>query len=417
MIKQCLVLFISIWLSGCESLGKGVVTAFLEKQEELDNRICEIWGAAFAGLKPNLYHHRGKTKVLIIHGVGDHLPGYATEFSEKLAQELNLSVKSSQHKNIKLTNPDNNTEKLGNLRVQRFLNKTRERELLFYELTWSKITAKYKQILAYDNSGEHSFRRTKINDIMKKFSNDTGPDSIIYLGEIQDDILSSFIQSFCWMASGSWEELPENSSNACRAENLSSIESIIDDHYAFVSHSLGSRIIIDGLQKIAEILGSEKQQISKKQQMLALALRHKHLPLYMMSNQLPMLQLGLHLPKVHQQKQAYCHPEGEFYEQRILSKTPIIAFSDPNDLLSYAIPQQFVDKYLDSRLCFEVTNININVANVFDVFGFGEIANPLDAHTGYDTDDRVVGLIAKGIGHNETAEIVKQRCRWTETIN
>jgi len=28
----------------------------------------------------------------------------------------------------------------------------------------------------------------------------------------------------------------------------------------------------------------------------------------------------------------------------------------------------------------------------------------------------VVALIAKGIGNAETAEIVKQRCRWIETI-
>jgi hypothetical protein len=64
-----------------------------------------------------------------------------------------------------------------------------------------------------------------------------------------------------------------------------------------------------------------------------------------------------------------------------------------------------------------VTNININVARVFDVFSLGEVANPLDAHIGYDTDDRVVGLIAKGIGNENTADIVKQRCRWIETID
>ncbi|MDQ7091526.1 MAG: hypothetical protein Q9M50_12985 [Methylococcales bacterium] len=407
-------------LSGCASLGKGVAEAFLEKQAAEDDRLCEIWGAAFEGLKPNLYHSRnGKTKLLMIHGVGDHSPGYATEFAEKLAKELDLSVTSKQHKNIELTSPSNQNKKLGNLRVQRFLDKSKQRELLFYELTWSVITAKHKEILAYDNSGEYSFRRTKLNDIMKKFTNDTAPDPIIYLGESREDILTAFIQSFCWMASGHWDDLPEGSSKACWSESLSSIESILNDHYAFVSHSLGSRIIIDGLQKIAEILGSKdkSQKISEKQKMIALALQHKQLPLYMMSNQLPMLQLGRSLPEVNNQKSAYCQPKGKLYSERMLSKTPIIAFSDPNDLLSYAIPPQFVDKYLDSRLCFEVTNININVANVFDIFGLGKVANPLDAHIGYDTDDRVIGLIARGIGNADTAEIVKERCSWIETID
>jgi hypothetical protein len=45
------------------------------------------------------------------------------------------------------------------------------------------------------------------------------------------------------------------------------------------------------------------------------------------------------------------------------------------------------------------------------------MANPLDAHIGYDTDDRVIALIAKGIGNSNTAKIVKDRCRWVETID
>jgi hypothetical protein len=70
-----------------------------------------------------------------------------------------------------------------------------------------------------------------------------------------------------------------------------------------------------------------------------------------------------------------------------------------DELLSYAIPQQFGQQRLDSRLCAEITNININVAHVIDLFGMGKFANPLTAHTGYDSDDRVVALIANGIVH------------------
>jgi len=128
------------------------------------------------------------------------------------------------------------------------------------------------------------------------------------------------------------------------------------------------------------------------------------------------LQLGRKLPDVSNQKAAYCQPNGEKYNQRMLAKTPIIAFSDPNDLLSYAIPHGFVEKYLDSRLCIDVTNININVATILDAFGLGKFANPIDAHVSYDTDDRVVALIAKGIGNNNTAKVVNDRCRWIETI-
>jgi hypothetical protein len=405
----------SILLSGCSSLGKGVTEALLEKQEAKDTRMCEIWGTNFKGLKPHLSNEKGRMKVLMVHGVGDHKPGYATEFFEKLAKELDLSVTSRSHKNIKLSDSKNPDMPLGNLRINRFLSKDRSQELMLYELTWSEITAKEKEVLAYDNSGEYSFRRTEVNELMKQFSNDTGPDPIIYLGESRKDILLAFTQSFCWMTYGNWDELPSSSEASCE---LPDISAIINDQYAFVSHSLGSRITIDGMEKItSSLLGKDpKGHVSLYQKNVRTELKKKTIPIYMMSNQLPMLQLGRKLPEVSNQHKAYCETGGAHYADRMLTQTPVIAFSDPNDILSYAIPPGFVEKYLDSRLCIDVTNVNINVAFVYDIFGLGQLANPMDAHIGYDTDDRVVALIAKGIGNENTNEMVTERCRWIETI-
>jgi len=403
------LLIVTAQLSGCASLGKGMAEAFLEKQQSADTRLCEIWGKSFKGLSPFLNSKQGKMKVLMVHGVGDHLPGYSTQFVEKLAKELDLPVMSTQYKNITLTSRLDTSKNLGNLRINRLLSKDRSKELLFYELTWSVITAKQKEVLAYDNSGEYSFRRAEVNNMMKKFSNDTGPDPIIYLGESREDIQVSFGQSFCWMTKSSWGDLPDDVTQACSFNDDSAAANIHVDQYAFISHSLGSRIIIDGMQRIASLLDKRDVDFSE-------ALKTKEIPIYMMSNQLPMLQLGRKLPEVNNQKAAYCQPNGEKYNQRMLAKTPIIAFSDPNDLLSYAIPHGFVEKYLDSRLCIDVTNININVATILDAFGLGKFANPIDAHVGYDTDDRVVALIAKGIGNKNTANVVNDRCRWVETI-
>jgi hypothetical protein len=400
-------------LSGCSSLGKGVTEAILEKQEAEDTRMCEVWGSEFEGLKPHLKNSKGKMKVLMVHGVGDHKPGYSTEFFEKLAKELNLSVTTKSHKDIKLSAPEKPDMPLGNLRINRFLNKDRTQELMFYELSWSEITAKEKSVLAYDNSGEYSFRRAEVNDLMKRFSNDTGPDPIIYLGESRKEILNSFSQSFCWMTFGNWDELPQGGIATCE---LPDISAIINDQYAFVSHSLGSRITIDGLQRIVAILENRVKQGDFYQKKITDAMKQKTIPIYMMSNQLPMLQLGRTLPEVSMQEDSYCKAEGDKYLERMVSKTPIIAFSDPNDLLSYALPPGFVEKYIDSRLCTDVTNVNINVAHIYDVFGLGNFANPMDAHIGYDTDDRVIALIAKGIGSEATADLVKERCRWIETI-
>ncbi|MGR9013729.1 MAG: hypothetical protein ACU83U_08805 [Gammaproteobacteria bacterium] len=410
IISSFLLIITTAQLSGCASLGRGMAEAFLEKQQSVDTRICKIWGKSFNGLAPFLGNKQGKMKVLMVHGVGDHSPGYSTQFVEKLAKELDLPAMSTQYKNISLTSRLDSSKNLGNLRINRLLNKDESRELIFYELTWSAITAKQKEILAYDNSGEYSFRRAEVNNLMKKFSNDTGPDPIIYLGDSREDILVSFGQSLCWMTKSNWSDLPDDVKQACSFNDDTTAANVNVDQYAFISHSLGSRIIIDGMQRIASFMDTRDADFAE-------ALKAKAIPIYMMSNQLPMLQLGRKLPEVSNQKAAYCQPEGEKYKQRMLTKTPIIAFSDPNDLLSYAIPHGFVEKYLDSRLCIDVTNININVATIFDAFGLGKLANPIDAHVGYDTDDRVVALIAKGIGNKNTAKIVNDRCQWVETID
>lgn len=415
IIRLCFALVLTLSITACTSFGKGVAEALLEKQEAEDLRLCEIRGQAFTGIMPHLFGLHGKMKVLMVHGVGDHLPGYSTQFFEKLAKELDLTVMAKRYKDIALTDPKNTEKSLGNLRVHRLLNQERDEELLFYELTWSEITAKQKAILSYDNSGEYSFRRAEVNDLMKKFSNDTGPDPIIYLGESRGDILTAFSQSFCWMISKDWQSLPEHTHQFCLF-NDAAVNNLKNDHYAFVSHSLGSRITIDGMQKIASMLGKSSRGDNNASKHLIKALQDMEMPIYMMSNQLPMLQLGRKLPEISGQKDSYCRADGDNYQQRMLRETSIIAFSDPNDLLSYAVPQGFVEKYLDSRLCIDVTNININVATIFDAFGMGKMANPLDAHIGYDTDDRVVALIAKGIGNIHTANIVKQRCNWIELI-
>ena len=419
-----LIPFLAVLLSGCTSFGKGIAEAFLEKQEDQDTRACQIRGEAFPGLEPYVDNEKTTTKVLMVHGVGDRGPGYSTQLMESLAKQLKLDHIGKRTRNFSLTSPMDNSKKLGNLRINRLLNEDQTRELLFYELTWSEITADDKKILAYDNSGEHSFRRADINNMMKKFSNDTGPDPMIYLGNSREDILISFGQSFCWMIAYDWDSLPLKSNQACLPNTDETLRNIKDDHFALITHSLGSRITIDGLQRLAVLFSNidkgvidnrVKDKLKKKEELIE-AMRNIQLPVYMLSNQLPMLQLGRTLPEVTGQTEAYCSADGKKYQERMFSKTNIIAFSDPNDLLSYSLPLDFSEKYLDSRLCVDVTNIDINIAKVIDVFGLGTFANPMVAHIGYDTDERVIALIARGVGNSNTAPIIKERCTSLVTV-
>ncbi|NOR80581.1 MAG: hypothetical protein GQ529_07060, partial [Methyloprofundus sp.] len=350
-----------------------------------------------------------------------HIPGYSTQFQEKLAAELQLPVRSSRYKEIHLVDKNYPELDLGVLRIKRMLNKDQSREMLFYEMTWSAITNPEKEKLKYDTSGAYSFRRADVNQMLKEFSNDTSPDPMIYLGKSKEVILASFRTAFCWMLGHDWNALPDYSDSECHI-GPEAIKYLPSDEYAIVSHSLGSRIVMDGMHSLAQLMAKvEKGELPQIEANLdenfITAFQQKSIPFYLMSNQLPLLEMGEEPPEVVNQQEKYCVVGSENYQQRLVNKTSIIAFSDPNDLLSYAIPQHFAENNLDSRLCAEITNINVNVAHVIDMFGFGKFANPLTAHTGYDSDDRVVALIANGVGGNNTSQVVNDRCVWTEFVD
>jgi hypothetical protein len=130
-------------------------------------------------------------------------------------------------------------------------------------------------------------------------------------------------------------------------------------------------------------------------------------------NQLPLLEAEREGQQVVGQLGAYCGP-GATRPGRFFNWTQLIAFSDPNDIMSYPVPDRFAERYIESRLCPSVTNVTINVAAVNALLGLGEVANPLSAHTGYDADERVGALLARGAGHPGVAPIVAQRCTWRE---
>ncbi len=414
LFSLCLLLV----LSGCASFGEGVATAVLQKDDETDTRMCEISGQRFDGIASKFSENQNHLKVLKIHGVGSHSPGYSTQFMEKLADELELNSRSSHYKEIHLTDPKLPGEKLGVLRIKRLINEDHSKVLIYYELTWSEITDAEKSKLKYDSSGEYSYRRAEVNNLLKQFSNDTGPDPMIYLGESRELILASFRNAFCWMISYNWNEIPEKTSKSCQPLTHAAVKNLADDKYSIVSHSLGSRIVMDGMHSIINNFNEKaKTHKTSMESEFIEGMKKQNISLYMLSNQLPLLQMGSKPTDVTGNQSKYCESDGASYNDRLVQSTKIIAFSDPNDILSYAIPQDFAENAIDSRLCANITNITINVAKEVDLFGFGKFANPLTAHTAYDSDDRVVALIAHGIGNPETTDLVKERCKWIRFVN
>ena len=100
----------------------------------------------------------------------------------------------------------------------------------------------------------------------------------------------------------------------------------------------------------------------------------------------------------------------------MVQETRVVAFSDPNDLFSYAIPAKFLDVHMDSRLCPTLTNVILNIAPATSVLGMGEFANPMTAHLEYDNDERVIALITQGLDREAMAPMILERCDWIEAV-
>jgi len=333
--------------------------------------------------------------------------------AENLARSLALNRVEENYKEFGLSFPGFTDRELGVLRLSRYLNADDSREMVFAELTWDPIIEEEKQGIAFDNSGEYSFRRTPLNNTLKKFVNDTIPDVLMFNGSSRPLIQMSVAQSLCWVMTPTWDELPDGGVQFCKSSDPQH-RTDFDDEYVFITHSLGSRITVDALQWIAET-ATEKAKSDPDLRAVVRRLQEKRFTMFMLSNQLPLLQLGQPPPKVHGRIDDICRPGAPRSDERLFGETHLVAFSDPNDLFSYAIPPRFVDEQMDSRLCPTLTNVILNIAEVGRFLG-GEFANPMTAHTEYDNDQRVIGLIAHGIGTGHTAPIVADRCSWLEVV-
>lgn len=411
-----------LFLGACSGFGRGVTEALLDQSEREDERQCHIDGPASHGLNHLLDAQeiagkasaRRELKVLMVHGVGNQIPGYSGRLTEHLTNALGLTVRSSERKEIELWEPLVSDEPLGQLLIDLYTNPEQTQRLVFYELTWASIIEAEKKKIAFDNATEHSFRRTQLNALMKRFFNDTIPDAFIYLGQSQQKILTSVSQGFCWMTTGDWEDLPRRASERCDPTNEARAIYARRDDFAFISHSLGSRIVIDMLQQSTDIVTRPDDLTTRE---LNAIFQERTLPVFMLSNQLPLLDMGRPPPTVSKQIAEICTPGGAMTEKRQVGQLDIYAFSDPNDLLSYPIPRDFAEERIDSRICPSITNISINVANPVNFFGISEFANPIAAHINYDHDQRVIDLIAFGVGEGYASSLIEERCTWTETVD
>jgi len=409
----------SALLSGCTSISKGITQAYLEQETE-DTRQCWISGREFDGLDGLIQvenepasgtNESDKLKILMVHGIGNHAPGYSRRLQDGLVEEFGFESMDETIKTIALSHPSISGS-LGVLRVHRYMDLESSHEMLFYELTWDSIVEQEKQLLSFDYSTEASVKRAPFNHTLKTFINNTVPDALMYNTKYRAPIQVSVVQAICWILSESWENLPHNQESVCSVSDSNYLSEFDDSNFAIISHSLGSRISLDALQESMRLTSERPDYENIIEQF-----KNKPMYLYMLSNQLPLLQLGQDLPQVHGQTRSVCTAEGDKYDKRFFEKLQIVAFSDPNDLFSYAVSPDYANRYIDSRLCPAVSNVTIQIAQVRNfLLGTSEVANPLVAHSDYEIDSRVLKMLVSGFGQDHGQEEVRERCEFIESI-
>ena len=418
-LTACWLVLTIAFLTGCSSISKGITQAYLEQETE-DTRQCWITGRSFDGLDSLIQAENepasgtsdsDKLKVLMVHGIGNHAPGYSRRLQDGLVEEYGFENTDETIKTIQLSHPAY-PDSLGVLKIHRYMTLQSSQEMLFYELTWDSIVDTEKQLLSFDYSTEASARRAPFNHTMKTFINNTVPDALMYNTKYRAPIQLSVTQAICWVMSAKWENLPNNEEKICKIDDSSYMSQIDQSNFAIISHSLGSRISLDALQQ-------SMQHVAKLSEYQAVSDDFKNRPMYiyMLSNQLPLLQLGQELPEVHDQTRSVCTSEGDRYDERFFERLQIVAFSDPNDLFSYAVSPNYANRYMDSRLCPAVSNVTIQVAQVRSfLLGTSEVANPLAAHSDYEIDSRVLKMLVSGFGKDHGQEEVRERCEFLESI-
>jgi hypothetical protein len=412
-------------LAGCESFGRGVTQAVIggSQGDTKDTRNCEVEGRPFTGIEPYLAKQdalppfgdsigdRPEVKVLYVHGIGTHVPGHGTVLRQNLAKSLGLDIRAPRPKRIVIASTKFPNRDLGEINVSRLTDEAHKRDLLFYELTWSPITQPDKDLIGFDKEQDYVLRRAVLNQAMRAFVNDVAPDPLAYDGQKREPILIAVTQSICWVVSRSWSELPELTEGQECGPDLPGVGSRVAlDDFVIISHSMGSRAVIDAMQRLTDLPVSADPRLKR----IADDFRARDIQVFMLSNQLLLLEAGREGQQVTGEIAAYCGPSPT-KPGRFFAKTELIAFSDPNDLMSYPVPDKFADRSNESRLCPSVTNVTINVVGVNSLLGMGDVANPLSAHLGYAADERVGGLLAKGAGHRDIAPAVAERCTWSAT--
>jgi hypothetical protein len=246
----------------------------------------------------------------------------------------------------------------------------------FHGLVWSPLTAELKRQLDYDNTGSPTDcagggvckpARARFNGSVKdRLLNDCLADAMIYQGHSHGVIRDAMVETLSRII----ESNPDG-----------------DSTLVVVAESLGSKMLFDALTSMLESNRPRTQALGQQ------AARRLGL-IYMAGNQLPILGLAEQgvvaramPPQDALQRFLELRRRQPGHRTESIQRLAVVAFTDPNDLLSYRLlPARYAAP--------DVAVADVLVSN--DKAWLGLLENPVAAHLGYLNNPDVGALIACG---------------------
>lgn len=258
-------------------------------------------------------------------------------------------------------------------------------------LVWSPLVQSYRDSVTYANFDAGALDHASLNDKFKYLLNQCLVDAVVYSGKNGDPVRVAMIDAVCAALGG------QSNAGDCNFVPGANIENV-----AFVTESLGSKMLFDAIRKIwnDQCGSAARADLAERVRRIS--------TIYMAANQVPLLDQGSPIPPAHAcpgaatTRSLVLEPSSTraFFEivsrsrqettdtnMDALPSLDLIAFTDPNDILSYRLGAS-------TPTVGGLNLINVIVSN--DWTFFGALERPDNAHCGYVDNPNVIRLMVEG---------------------
>jgi len=347
--------------------------------------VLEVDGK-FSGLKSELMNHDQALNIMIVHGMKYKPSNYAENLIRTTSERMGLGRDYNRKTQFVVRGSPNSAT------ITLYEYRQGPKVVRFFSVWWAGITLFAKDTL--DKNDKNENRLELVNTIKSGLLNDGIGDVILYHNPAYRAAINNVLsQGICRMTR---RDPYANPQGKCNFSNESQAAGNSDNILA-ITFSLGSKILFDTVKGLAA-----SDVVAERN--AANAFRIRNSKIFMMANQLQLLGLSS-IPMNINTLDGYTDSNllqaslGDYIQARksLLggmlggkAALEIIAFSDPNDFLSYRVPPMSDAK---------VVNIMISLAKTGYSLPFGEpqVVNPLTAHAGHEDDDDVMRMLVNGV--------------------